>query len=311
MSVTVAPFDGSFGATVTGVDFAGPVAADDVAAVLDAFHAFQVLCFPEQQLSPADEVRLVELFNPVGEPDPGSGPRLAEQPEIVILSNIVEDGEPIGYTQKGGMQWHTDASGYPRPPIASMLYALEAPASGGETYFASGHLAYEMLPAAARERIDGLVARYSWVTLHDWLAADDARITPFTAEERAHFPDVERPLVRVHPVTGRKALYFSVEEIVSIGDLDRAQSRALLDELVDHINAMPPVVYGTTGVPATPSSGTTGACSTPRPITTTRASAGSSTSSTGRTRRSHEHTAVSPSRDRPMDAGPDRPRPGC
>jgi taurine dioxygenase len=116
------------------------------------------------------------------------------------------------------------------------------PASGGETYFANGHLAYEALPARRRAQLDGLAARYSWNTLQRWLAEASGTWEPMSTDAMARHPDVVRPLVRVHPVTGRKALFFSIEEIVEITGLDRFETRALLEELVDHLTTTPHVV---------------------------------------------------------------------
>jgi taurine dioxygenase len=239
----VRPLGGVFGARVEGVDLSRPLHPSVVHTLVDTFHAWHILCFPDQQVTPDDELRTIGYFDDgvYCEPDvvayavPG-------YPQIQLVSNIEVDGQAIGYTNRRGMEWHSDLSGMPVMPKASMMYAIEVPASGGETYFANGHLAYEALPARRRAQLDGLAARYSWNTLQRWLAEASGTWEPMSTDAMARHPDVVRPLVRVHPVTGRKALFFSIEEIVEITGLDRFETRALLEELVDHLTTTPHVV---------------------------------------------------------------------
>jgi taurine dioxygenase len=241
--VTVTPVGGSFGARVTGVDLRSQVTPAQKDAILQAFHVYHLLCFPDQDLAPADELRLLELFNPAQSMVEGAGPCLPGYPEILIVSNIAEDGQPLGLTNKVSMEWHTDNSEIPYPPIASLLYAVEVPRTGGETYFANGHLAYETLDAATRASLDDRRCRYSWVQLQEWLAAADGSLPVMNDEQRALHPDLMRPLVRVHPVSGRKALWFTIESVISIDEMSRPESRALLEGLIDHIVKTPYVVY--------------------------------------------------------------------
>jgi taurine dioxygenase len=242
--VTVSPLGGLFGANVTGVDLSRPLDASVIAVLDQAFVAWHVLRFPDQDLAPADELRVIEYFDDgvYHEPDviayavPG-------YPQIQIVSNIEVDGRAIGYTNRRGMEWHSDLSGMPVMPKASMMYALEVPESGGETYFANGHVAYETLPVQQRDYLDGLAATYSWVTLQRWLAEASGTWEPHAPETAARHPDVVRPLVRVHPVTGRKSLFFSIEEITTLTGLDGPATRALLEELIAHMTSTPNVVY--------------------------------------------------------------------
>jgi taurine dioxygenase len=235
---------GSFGARVAGVDLSRPLHPSVLDALDRAFLTWHVLSFPEQDLTPADEMRVMQYFDDgiYDEPDtvayavPGYS-------AIQIVSNIEVDGVPIGYTNRRGMEWHSDLSGMPVMPKASLMYSLEVPSSGGETYFANGHLAYESLPAERRDYLDGLAARYSWVTLQKWLAEASGTWEPHSAATAAKHPDVVRPLVRAHPVTGRKALFFSIEEIVELTGLDRSATRSLLEELIEHMTTTPHVVY--------------------------------------------------------------------
>ena len=242
--VTVSPIGGLFGANVSGVDLSEPLDPSVVAVLDQAFIAWHVLRFPDQDLTPADELRVIEYFDDgvYHEPDVIAY-QVPGYPQIQIVSNIEVDGQAIGYTNRRGMEWHSDLSGMPVMPKASMMYALEVPETGGETYFANGHLAYETLPEPVRVYLDGLDSTYSWVTLQRWLAEASGTWEPHAAEAAARHPDVVRSLVRVHPVTGRKSLFFSIEEITTLTGLDGPETRALLESLIVHMTSTPNVVY--------------------------------------------------------------------
>jgi taurine dioxygenase len=238
------PLGGSYGAVVEGIDLSQPATEGQQAALRHALDVYSLLCFPDQQLEPADEVRTVRIFNDIS--DPANVDRLSPPgcPEIIILSNMVgDDGRPLGYANKRGMEWHTDGSGWAKPPLASSLYAIEVPETGGETYFASGYLAFETLPAAERASLDGMMATYNYVVLQRWLAESGERTTFLSEEDQKRYPEVERPLVRTHPSTGRKALWFSIEEIIDIDGMGRHASRELLQHLIGHMVGTPHVVY--------------------------------------------------------------------
>ncbi len=243
-AMTITPLGGLFGARVSGVDLSRPLDPSVVALLDQAFAAWHILLFPSQVITPADELRVMEYFDDGIFQVPDTVPyQVPGYPEIQIVSNIEVDGSAIGYTNRRGMEWHSDLSGMPVMPKASMMYAIEVPETGGETYFANGHLAYETLPPAEREHLDGLDATYSWVTLQKWLAEASGTWEPHDAETAAKHPDVVRSLVRTHPVTGRKALFFSIEEIVLLSGFDQDETRRLLERLIDHMTSTPFVVY--------------------------------------------------------------------
>jgi taurine dioxygenase len=241
--VTVTPLGGVFGASVSGVDLSKPLHPSVIAVIDQAFIAWHVLRFPDQDLSPADEVRAMGYFDDGVYTELDGAAAIPEFPSIQIVSNIEVDGHAIGYTNKRGMEWHSDLSGMPVMPRASMMYAIEVPETGGETYFANGHLAYETLPVHERQYLEGLDSTYSWVTLQKWLAEASGTWEPYDAATAAKYPDVVRSLVRVHPVTGRKALFFSIEEITELTGLDTKETRALLERLIEHMTSTPHVVY--------------------------------------------------------------------
>lgn len=238
------PVHPALGVEVRGVDLARPV-HDSVKDELNhALDLHGLLLVPDQDLAPADELAAVRLFNEISDTDYSETRGVPGFPQIVVLSNIVgSDGVPLGFANKRGMEWHTDGSGWKQPPVASSLYAIEVPATGGETYFVNGFLAYESLSASRRAELEGMQCTYSYVTLQRWLAEAAGRVDFLTEKEQEKYPDVLRPLVRTHPATGRKALWFSIEEIVKIDDMSYEASRELLLELIGHMTSDPHVMY--------------------------------------------------------------------
>ncbi|MEI6137474.1 MAG: TauD/TfdA family dioxygenase, partial [Chloroflexota bacterium] len=124
--------------------------------------------------------------------------------------------------------WHTDDSYFAVPAKATLLHSIEIPSRGGSTWFCNMHSVYDALPEATKQRIDGKRAMHGYDTPR-------ARNRPSarTPQEIAETPDVEHPLVRTHPVTGRKALYLNPNRLDRIVGLERSESDALLDELAD------------------------------------------------------------------------------
>ncbi len=144
-----------------------------------------------------------------------------------MVSTLMADGT-TDKTAIRAEDWHTDDSYFAVPAKATLLHGIEIPSHGGSTWFCNMHSAYEALPAKLRQRIDGMRAIHSYDTPR-------ARNRPSarTSQEIAETPDIEHPLVRTHPETGRKALYLNPNRLDRIVGLERAESDALLDELAD------------------------------------------------------------------------------
>ncbi|MCW5737666.1 MAG: TauD/TfdA family dioxygenase [Enhydrobacter sp.] len=149
-----------------------------------------------------------------------------EVPEVsTMVSTIMADGT-TDKTAIRAEDWHTDDSYMAVPAKATLLHAMEIPSHGGRTWFCNMHTVYEALPEATRRRIDGRRAMHAYDT-----ARARNRPSPRTPQEIAETPDIEHPLVRTHPDTGRKALYLNFNRLDRIVGMEREESDALLDEL--------------------------------------------------------------------------------
>jgi taurine dioxygenase len=188
-----------------------------------------VVRFRGQQLSVEDLIAFSRRFGELDwAPVQETGRRFVEgHPEIYVVSNVIENGVPIGSLGAGEAVWHTDMSYLENPPKASMLYALEIPPSGGDTHFCNMYRAFERLPDVLKQRIAGLSLKHdatynSGGYVRQGLAASD---------DPASSPGVYHPLVRAHPETGSRALYLGRRRNAYIAGLPFAESEALLDEL--------------------------------------------------------------------------------
>jgi taurine dioxygenase len=226
--ITVVPTGGALGAEIRNLDLR-TIDQSDFAVITGAWHDHLLLLFRGQELSDEDLVAFSKRFGELDwAPVQESGRRFVDgHPEIYVVSNVVENGLPIGSLGAGEATWHTDMSYLQVPPKASMLYALEVPASGGDTWFNNMYAAYEGLPEQLKCRIEGLILKHdgtynSGGYLRQGLAAVD---DPMTS------PGVYHPLACTHPETGRRALYLGRRRNAYIGGLPLAESEALLDQL--------------------------------------------------------------------------------
>jgi taurine dioxygenase len=228
------PLGPTFGARVTGLDLRAPVDRETADRLIDDLTRHRVLVLPGQDLDHAAHVRFSRLFGPL-DVYPVSRYVVAEHPEVLKISNIFEDGEPIGlYDGDEQEEWHTDYSWRKVMSRASLLYSAIAPEQGGDTIFADATAAYDDLPDETKARIDGLRAVHSMAYLVEQELLTNPHKKPLTEEERARTPDVEQPLVRRHPVTGRRSLLLGSMIISGIVGMGEAEGRALLDELHAH-----------------------------------------------------------------------------
>lgn len=233
----------ALGAEITGIKLAQPLSADTFAEIENVFHAHSVIVFRDQELTPDQQIAFSKLF---GEIDINVRSRFAKPgfPEIFVVSNILENGQPIGVTD-AGRYWHTDHCYVQEPSRCSLLYALEIPQHNGkalgDTQFASVTAAYEKLPADLAHRLEGLKAINSYSYTYNRKVSEFKRDT-LEAEGRTAPPDIAHPVVRTHPYTGKKCLFVNegyTTRILGIPDEESAQT---LKFLFEHI-VKPDFIY--------------------------------------------------------------------
>jgi len=226
----VRPLSRHVGAEIGGVDIAADLPDDVFQQIDDAYNRYSVLVFRDQKLTPAQQIAFAHRFGDL-EISPRTQFALPGHPEILVLSNIIENGKPIGNAD-AGRTWHTDMSYTKTPPRGSLLYAREIPIENGralgDTVFASAAAAYEALPKDKQAALAGLRA------IHRGSAKKYAPGSKL-ADLVKDIPDVEHPVIRTHPVTGRKAIYVREGECVGICGMPDEQSLPLIKELGDMV----------------------------------------------------------------------------
>ena len=240
--VTVRPTGAALAADIEGVDLSEPLDPETLAAIKRAWAENLVLRFRGQTLSDDDLMRFSRHF---GELDwapiaaarvkvPGEDRYVEVAPEgrqyVMVISNVIEDGQPIGQLGAYEAIWHTDMSYVAEPPSASALYSLEVPPSGGDTGFCNMYLAYDTLPAELRRQVEGRLCR------HDASrnSAGELRRGFVDAPDPTQTVGAEHPIVRTHPVTGKKALFLGRRRNAYVVGLKLEESEALLDALWAH-----------------------------------------------------------------------------
>lgn len=218
------PLSPALGAEIIGVDLRREMDNGFTAHLLEAWHRNLVILLRDQQLSEEDQVRFAERFGPPAVIH--TKQFVQKHPAVMLISNIREDGKPIGALPDGEMHFHSDQCYQERPAMASMLYAIEVPSKGGNTLFANAYAAYETLPADIKRRIEGRRA----LNAYDY----DTAATKRGTKVADGVPTYVHPMVRTHPATGRKALYVNRLMTVRIMDLPEEESSKLLDFLFDH-----------------------------------------------------------------------------
>jgi len=242
----VRPFDAPVGAEIVGLDIAKPIDAEDFARIHRAHLDHHVLVFRDQQVTPAEHIEFSRRFGPL-EIHVLHQFQLKDHPEILIVSNIKENGEPIGLGD-AGVYWHSDISYKPKPSLGSLLHAQELPSEGGDTLFADQHLAWESLSPELQQRILPLKAEHSYLAKYEELRAKNPWRPKLSQAQIDQVAPAVQPVVRTHPETGRKALFVSEHFTTRIVGLPQDESDALLAELFAH-SVKPGFVYRHTWAP--------------------------------------------------------------
>jgi taurine dioxygenase len=239
--VRVIPTGAALGAEITGIDLGGEVPPDTREALIEAWVEHLVLLFRDQDLTADRFLAAARLFGDlqvsITRRRPGAAAEAvtgdAGAPEICVLHNLGPDGRPAASNSgagSGALAWHSDNSYSETPPAGTMLYAREVPPSGGNTCFSNQYLAYEALDAAVRESLAGRTA------VQDYSRDGAGRLRPDVSAPatREEVPGAHHPIVRTHPLSGRRALYLGrrfAQPSQYVDGMPHADSERLLDLL--------------------------------------------------------------------------------
>ena len=213
------------GAEVRGVDLTSPLSDACFTRIMEIFHRYSVIFFRGQRLDPQHLARFASRF---GELDVvhATEQLIPGMPQVSVHSNVKRESR--AGMARDGTYWHSDLSYKPLPALATLMFGIECPPAGANTEFINMYAAFEALPAQRRMFLEKLRAvhdrNFRYAELHP-------NRPPLTPEEIAKTPPAEHPVVRVHPVTGKKSLYVAKETVSHILGLAPAESRKLIEEL--------------------------------------------------------------------------------
>ncbi|MEJ8858912.1 TauD/TfdA family dioxygenase [Variovorax robiniae] len=232
--------DAPVGAEIIGLDISKPINDADFARIHRAHLGHHVVVFRDQDVSPEAHIAFSRRFGPL-EIHVLHQYHLEGHPEILIVSNIKEDGEPIGLGDAGAY-WHSDISYKDKPSLGSLLHAQELPSEGGDTLFADQHLAWEALSPGMQQRLLPLKAEHSYLAKYEELRSKNPWRPKLSQEQIDKVAPAIQPVVRTHPETGRKALFVSEHFTTGIVGMPKDEGDALLAELFAH-SVQPEFVY--------------------------------------------------------------------
>ncbi|RRV43494.1 TauD/TfdA family dioxygenase [Pseudomonas sp. p106] len=225
----IRPFSGAVGAEIIGLDLAKPVNAEDFSLIHHAHLEHHVLVLRDQRISPEQQIAFSRRFGQL-QIHVLKQFLLKGHPEILIVSNIVENGHNIGLGDAGKF-WHSDLSYKELPSLGSMLHAQELPSEGGDTLFADMHKAWDAVPQALRKQVEGRSAAHSYTARYAETKFEGNWRPTLSAEQLAQVQEVIHPVVRTHPENGRKALFVSEGFTTRIVGLPDDESRDVLQQL--------------------------------------------------------------------------------
>lgn len=220
------------GAEVLGLDLSRPVSDETFRRIHRAHLDHHVLVFRDLRITPQQQIEFSRRFGPL-QIHVLHQFQLPGHPEILVVSNVVEDGKPLGLGD-AGHYWHSDLSYKNKPSLGSMLHAQELPAEGGDTLFANQHLAWEKLPAYLKRAVEGRRAEHSYLAKYEALRQRSPWRPKLTQQQIDEVKPVVHPVVRTHPETGRKALFVSEHFTTRIVGLPEDESAELLARLFEH-----------------------------------------------------------------------------
>jgi taurine dioxygenase len=233
---TIEPTGQILGATVQGVDLAKPLGDEDFATIVHALGRHGVLRFPEQHLEAAALRDFSRRFGSIQ--DMLTGYHEPGMPEVGILSNVIENGRPIGLAD-AGQDWHTDMSYNPTIGFLNVLFAVKVPRRNGQvlgaTMFVNTQAAWDELSADLKVRLADLTATHDFNKFWENMRRRPGSTRgPMTEEQRRRRPPSVHPVRLIHPISGRPVLYCNPGYAIRINELDPAESEQMLDTLFAH-----------------------------------------------------------------------------
>ena len=238
MSVEVVKLHPLIGAEIRGVDLSKPVDDATTAAINKAFEDNIVVVFRNQSLDEAQQLKAAEIFGKIAlrrRPVSGPGPGGEFDTPFMMVTNIVENGKPIGSFGDGEMWFHHDTSYYPEPHRATLLYAMTLTSTGGETKFSNMYEACNRIPSSLRAKLEGRRV----LQIHDYKRRERLNLDAIDISKIRHR---EQPIIITHHATGRKALYISRLMSARIEGLSHDESEEALNQLFD-ISEDPEIIY--------------------------------------------------------------------
>jgi len=232
-SIRVEPLSDAGGAWIAGVDLSAALSTAEITVIRDAFHEYGMIVIRGQNIDGGDQLRFCEYMGGTatrGKPaDQRAGDGDASYGGSVhLVTNLTEDGKPLGSFGDGEVWFHHDGSFKEIPYAATVLYGMAITTTGGETVFANMYMAYDKLPTSTKRRIDGLQA----LNIYDYAATGRVDLD----QDISHINHWVHPLVIRHPDTGRKALYVSPLITARVEGVPKDESEALLDELFAYVD---------------------------------------------------------------------------
>lgn len=222
----IEPLSPALGARVRGIDASAPIAPEVFAQLLAAWYEHGVLCLAAQNVDELAQVRFGGLFGELVTTQ-GEYQISKSHPAIMYITNEKQNGEYVGALPDGEMYFHSDMCYVERPSMATMLYAINIPRTGGNTLFSNQYKVWEALPESTRERIAGRRAMNSYEPGTSAPTAATRKEAPASAQSKSY----AQPMVATHPVTGKKALYVNRLMTEHVIGIPREESDELLDSL--------------------------------------------------------------------------------
>ena len=226
------------GARIEGLDLSRPLDERQVEEIIQIIGRYGVLCFPRQRLTATQHRDFAARFGELEINVAAAGYQEPGVPEVMILSNIVKDGKPIGLAD-AGQDWHTDMSYSRTIAFANVLYALQVPRRDGKvlgsTEFSSMQAAYDDLPSELKTRLEGMTVLHDFNKFWEKMRREKgSKRAPLTEAQRKAKPPVSHPIFLTHPITGRKVLYANPGYSMRINELPQEESDEILAFLFEH-----------------------------------------------------------------------------